>query len=170
MKKPTNIIERIGWRRLLPIIGALLILVGMTVIFANDWRVLNSRDQDMPPVIEFTWTPLGVVDLKEFRGFLKMKDDHALDFTTYRMHIVEINKTYDLPIDGMIGNEYESPISLGLLTNNAALVGKRQLTIRFSISDDVGQKSELERIVKIRPPAVDNSSENDGFRQSIIIE
>ena len=114
MSKP-NIIKRIGWQRLLPVTAALLVILGMTAIFINDRHRLNFRNQDMPPVIEFTWTPLGVVDLKEFRGFLKMQDDYGLDFTTYRMHIAEIDKTYDLPIDGLIGKEYESPISLGLL-------------------------------------------------------
>ena len=164
----SNIIQRIGWRRLLPIGGALLVLLVTTAIFVNDWRILNSRDQDMPPVIEFTWSPLGTVDLKEFRGHLKIEDDYGLDFTTYRMRIVEMNKTYDLPIPGMMGKTYESPISLGLLLNNPDIVRTDQLTIQFSISDDQGQEAKLERVVKIKPAPIGQALQFKGDDSSTV--
>ncbi|MBN1585611.1 hypothetical protein JW899_04570 [Candidatus Uhrbacteria bacterium] len=142
----------IAWKRLFPVVASLAVLVAMTAVFANDWRKVNMRNEDRPPVLEFTWTPLGEVDLKDFRGVLKITDDYGLDFTSYRMHIAETGKTYDMPIPGMMGREYEAPISLGLLANNPDIYGKRQVTLRFEITDDRGQLSELERVVRIRPP------------------
>ena len=151
-------IKKIGWKRLLPVAVSLAVLLVMTGVFANDWRKMNSREQDMPPVIKFTWTPLGEVNLREFRGFLSMVDDYGLDFTTYQMEIVEIGRTYDMPIPGMLGREYETPVSLGLLANDPKLAGKKQLTLRFEISDDRGQTAKLERVVRLKPIQNDPAS------------
>jgi hypothetical protein len=137
----------------LPLVISIGVLLVMTAVFVRDWTRLNQRDEDTPPVIEFTWSPLGPVDLKEMRGFLKMADDYALDFTTYRMEIRELGRSYDLPIEGLIGREYEQPISLGLLASDPGLTGRDRITIKFSIKDDRGQAAELERIIHLKPAA-----------------
>jgi hypothetical protein len=137
--------------RRLPMVLAVLILGVMGFIMVRDRESLLGRSEDLPPVIEFTWTPLGPVDLREMKGFLSMKDDYALDFTTYRMSIVELDKTYDLPIDGMIGRDYEQNVSLSLLSDNATLKEKGKVTIEFSIADDRGQTSTISRSIKLKP-------------------
>lgn len=145
--------QKIGWKRLLPLIISVGVLAVMTVVFVRDWTRLNQRDEDTPPVIEFTWSPLGPVDLKEMRGFLKITDDYALNFTTYRMEVRELGRSYDLPIEGLIGREYEQPISLGLLASDPGLAGRDRITVRFSIEDDRGQAAELERVIHLKPSA-----------------
>ncbi len=137
--------------RSLAVSAAVLVLAVVGTLFLTDWKKLTSRSEDLPPTIDFTWTPLGPLDLKDFRGYLTMKDDYALDFTTYRFTIVELNKTVDLPIPGMIGKEYDSPISLALVADRAELADKDRITVRVSIADDKGQKTEIERVIRLKP-------------------
>ena len=96
----------------LPIVLGALILLAVGAIAAEEHLTLFSRGTDRPPTIEVTWTPIGRVSLFEMQGHLKIVDDYALDFTTYRMTIKEIDRTIDLPIDGLVGREYEQDISL----------------------------------------------------------
>ncbi len=134
----------------LPLGLSALILVVMGLIIAKDTRALMLRNEDLPPVIDFTWTPAGDVDLKEMRGFLTMKDDYALDFTTYRFTIVEIARTFDLPIDGMIGREYEQPVSLSLIADRPEVLRQQKLTVEISVADDKGQKTTITRVIKLK--------------------
>lgn len=137
-----------------PVLLAAAILSVMALIAGKDTKALMTRKEDLPPTIDFTWSPAGAVTLKEMRGFLTMKDDYALDFTTYRLRIVELDKTVNLPIDGLIGKDYEQPISFGLLADDPRVVGLDKLTIRISVADDKGQKASIERVVKIKPEPI----------------
>lgn len=131
-----------------PIALGLVILVVMGFIITSDTKKLTARTNDLPPQIEFTWSPAGPVDLKQMRGFLTLKDDYGLDFKTYRMRLVEVDKTLDLPIDGLIGKEYETPVSFSLVADNPRLNGR--LTVEISIADDRGQKSTLTRVITLK--------------------
>lgn len=140
--------------RVWPAILALVILSVTGIFFALDkLKFSTTRGEDTPPVIDLTWTPLGPTDLTDFRGYLKMRDDYALDFTAYRFSIAEIGIDLDMPIDGLIGKEYETPISLALLANRADIWNHSRLTIKISIADDKGQTASIERVVRIRPSA-----------------
>jgi len=131
-------------------IGSLAVLVLMGRLIAKDSGFFAKRLKDEPPRIEFTWTPLGPLSLKDMKGYLTMKDDFALDFTTYRFRIVELDKTVDMPIDGLVGNEYESNVYLALLADDPRLVGLDRLTLEISVADDRGQKTTIDRVVRIK--------------------
>ncbi len=126
------------------------ILVVMGVIMTLDTHKLLARQQDLPPVIEFTWTPAGPVDLKEMRGYLTIHDDYALDFSTYRMRLVELDKDLDMPIAGLIGKDYAQTISFGLIADDPRLRDKDKLTVEISIADDRGQKATLTRVIPLK--------------------
>lgn len=134
----------------LPIVLGALILLAVAAIAAEEHLTLFSRGTDRPPTIEFTWMPIGRVSLFEMKGHLRMVDDYALDFTTYRMTIKEIDKTIDLPIDGLVGREYEQDISLSYLANDAVLNSRKTVTIEFTIADDKGQKTTLVKEIKLK--------------------
>jgi len=136
--------------RLVTAIFGLAVLGVMGFVWQRDYQKLMTRTEDTPPVIDFTWTPTEPSDLRDLRGFLTMKDDYALDFKTYKMRIVEMNKEWDLPIDGMIGRDYEQPISLGLIADKPEIQEARMVTIQFSISDDKGHRSTIERIIRLK--------------------
>ena len=138
----------------LPAVLSVAILIVTTAIILGDSASLIRRQEDLPPVIDFTWVPLGPVDLREMRGFLKIKDDYALDFTTYRMRIVEIDRSYALPIDGLSGKEYEQPISLSLLADNPRVLERKTLTLEFTIADDRGQKTTVDRTLRLKGSVV----------------
>ncbi|HTK05474.1 MAG TPA: hypothetical protein VL500_07850 [Candidatus Eisenbacteria bacterium] len=135
---------------LIPIALAAAILVVMGLIVTRDTRKLMARGQDLPPRIEFTWNPAGPVSLLEMKGFLTIKDDYGIDFTTYRMRLPDLDKTMDLPIDGLIGKDYEQPVSFSLLADNPKLAGKDRLTVEISVADDRGQKSSLTRVIMLK--------------------
>lgn len=135
---------------LIPLTLGLIILLVMAVIITKDTRSLMTRGDDLPPRIEFSWTPAGAVSLKEMRGFLTLKDDYALDFTTYRMRLVELDKTIDLPIDGMIGKDYEQNVSFSLLAESPMMFGREKLTVEIEVADDKGQKSTLTRVITLK--------------------
>jgi hypothetical protein len=137
----------IAW---IPVTLGVVILVIMGFIIANDTHALLARTVDLPPTIDFTWTPAGAVDLKQMRGTLTMSDDYALDFKTYRMRLVELDKTIDLPIDGLIGKEYSAPVSFGLIADDPRLIGKDHLTVVISIADDKGQTTTLTRVIQLK--------------------
>lgn len=135
---------------LIPLTLGLAILLVMAVIITKDTRKLMTRGEDAPPRIEFSWTPAGDVSLKEMRGFLTLKDDYALDFTTYRMRLVELDKTLDLPIDGLIGKDYEQDVSFSLMADSPKLYGRSKLTVEIEVADDKGQKSTLTRVITLK--------------------
>lgn len=130
-------------------VGAIIILV-MGIIMSRDTQKLMVRASDKPPVIDFSWSPAGPVSLLQMKGMLKIADDYGLDFTTYHMKLVELDRDIDLPIPGLIGKEYESPISFSLIANDPKLIGLTKLTVVISIADDRGQKSELTRVIDLR--------------------
>jgi hypothetical protein len=136
--------------KFLPVSLAIAILGVMSIIVLRDSASIMKRNNDLPPIIDFTWTPIGPTDLREMKGFLSIKDDYALDFTTYKMRIVELDRSYDLPIDGMIGREYEQSVSLSLLADNDVLRQRGKVTVEFSIADDRGQSSTISRTIKLR--------------------
>jgi len=134
--------------------------VSLGVLAVMGWLVFRDSTRtplrplaDRPPEVEFTWSPLGPVTLQEFKGFLSLQDDHALDFTTYKFRIVEIDKTIGLPIEGMIGREYTSDIYLSWLVNNAKVLESDHLTFEISVADDKGQETKITRMVKLKPAA-----------------
>jgi hypothetical protein len=110
---------------------------------------------DQPPEVDFTWTPSGAVTLREMVGKLSLKDDRALDFKTYKMYLVELDKTVTLPMaESLIGREYTDTLSFSLQADNPRLIGKDKLTVRIEIADNKGQKTEIERIIKLKPDTV----------------
>ena len=133
-----------------PVVLASVILLVMVFIIAKDTRVLRTRNEDLPPTIDFTWSPAGAISLRDMKGYLVIRDDYALDFTTYRMRLVELDKTVDLPIEGMIGKDYEQPIFFSLIAGDPHLIGKDKLTVQISIADDKGQKTSIERVIRLR--------------------
>jgi hypothetical protein len=62
--------------------------------------------------------------------------------------VVEAGKVVDFPIPGVIGREFDVPISLGLLSDNPELKIQHQATIRVSVKDDIGQEGKTETVVK----------------------
>lgn len=134
----------------LPIVLGVVILLAVGAIASEEHLSLFSRGTDRPPTIEFTWTPIGRTTLFEMQGHLTIVDDYALDFTTYRLTIKEIKKTIDMPIDGLVGREYEQDISLSYLANDAVLNEKKTATLEFVISDDKGQETILVKEIKLK--------------------
>lgn len=136
------------------LLGSVAVLGYMGLLIARDSGLFAERLKDEPPQIEFTWTPLGPLDLREMKGRLTMSDDHGLDFTTYRFKIVELDKTVDMPIDGLVGKEYESSVYLGLLADDPRLLELDRLTLEITVADDSGQKMTISRVVRLKPPPV----------------
>ncbi len=136
--------------RALPLALAIVILLTVGVVALRDYRSLFARPHDDPPMIEFTWTPDGRVSLKEMKALLVMRDDYALDFTTYRMTLVELDKTIDLPIPGLIGKDYEQPISFSLIADDPRLADEKKLTVRISVADDRGQQTTITREIPLK--------------------
>lgn len=139
--------------RIVSIVVAALILGLVGTVYLKDRFAMENRgpsDGDMPPTIDFTWEPLGRVFLEEVRGKVHMKDDHGLDFTTYRMTVVEANKTLDLPIPGMAGREYEQDISFVQFARSTDILRKGEITVEFRIKDDAGQETVLTKVIKVR--------------------
>ncbi len=127
-----------------------LALIGWSVAKDMAPRTEGPRTTDAPPVVEFTWMPLGPLTLNEFKGSLSLKDDHALDFSSYKFRIVELDKTIGLPIEGMIGKEYTSDIYLSWLADNAKVMESEQLTFEISVADDRGQTTSIRRVVRLK--------------------
>jgi hypothetical protein len=139
----------------IPVVLALLV-IGLLVLVRNrDTQRLLNRKEDQAPTIEFTWTPAGEVSLKEMQGMLTIRDDYALDFTTYRMKLVEAERELDLPIPGMMGKDYEQSVSFSLIADDPKLVDQTKLTVIISISDDAGHSTELTKVIPLKKgPAI----------------
>ncbi|MEK9152831.1 MAG: hypothetical protein AAB692_05705 [Patescibacteria group bacterium] len=131
------------------LISSAVLAVALMIIF-GDKAPRYVRVNDAPPAIEFTWTPNEPARLEDIRGHLAMHDDYALDFMSYRLRVVEIDKTVDLPIDGLIGSSYEQDIYLGLLKDKPGMAGLKQVSLEFSIADDSGQVTRLVRVIPLR--------------------
>jgi hypothetical protein len=108
----------------------------------------RTRGGDASPEIQFSWGyDSGEQTLRHFSGQLTMSDDWGLDFTTYRLRIPEANREIDLPIEGLVGKKYESPVYLGLLDGDASLKDKQELTLEFTIADDKGHSTTKSFVV-----------------------
>ena|SRR3990172_11983989 len=142
-------------KRYLPLV---LVGVSLAVLAVIVWLVLSDMRPrpearsvvDAPPEVSFTWTPLGPLTLREFKGLLTLKDDHALDFATYKFRIVELDKTIGLPIEGLIGKEYSSDIYLSWLADNSQVLQSSSLTFEISVSDDRGQNTSITRVARLK--------------------
>jgi hypothetical protein len=148
----------------LPVILAAIFVVGLILVEYGTQIRLAARGADHPPTVDFTWTPIGRVDLKEMVGTVTLVDDHALDFSTYKITVVELGREIDLPIVGIIGREYEQKVSFAMFDGNLQLLKKGEMTLQVEVADDVGQKTVIERIVKIKPPSGWTQEEIDSIQ------
>ncbi|MFH1047970.1 MAG: hypothetical protein V1738_06755 [Patescibacteria group bacterium] len=133
------------------ILGAVFIVALLSIEYGKSLRLM-ARGADNPPTVEFTWVPVGRVSLKEMIGTVKLKDDHALDFTTYNLKVVELGRDIGLPIEGMLGREYEQQVSFAMFDGYLELLKRGQMTLQIEVADDIGQKTTIERIVKLKMP------------------
>lgn len=136
----------------LPIILAAVFVVGLLAIEHHKGIEDAARGEDKPPEVDFTWKPVGRVSLKDMVGTVKLKDDHALDFSTYKIRIVELGREIELPIEGVIGREYKQDISLAMFAGNLELLKRGEMTIQVEVADDAGQMTQIERVVKLKMP------------------
>jgi hypothetical protein len=143
-------LKQLNWKVVTSVL-AVAIIGTVGIAYSREYFGFTARTgDDLPPTIEFTWTPLGRVFLEEIRGHVVIKDDHGLDFTSYAMRVVEAGKTLDLPIPGLSGKEYEQDISFLQFATNADILRKGEVTVEFRIKDDIGQETVLTKIIKLR--------------------
>ncbi|OIO51779.1 hypothetical protein COY93_00970 [Candidatus Uhrbacteria bacterium CG_4_10_14_0_8_um_filter_58_22] len=109
------------------------------------------RGQDDKPTIDFTWIPLGRVRLTEMVGQVFLEDDYALDFSTFKIEVVEIGKVLRIAREDLVGREYTDRVSFAQLAGNPEINMRGQMTLRISVADDRGQLTEIERVIKINP-------------------
>jgi hypothetical protein len=124
--------------------------VGLLYVKEFSLTSLPAPFGDAPPQITLTWSPEGAVDLATMKAHLHITDDRALDFSTYRLTVGEINRTIDLPIAGLIGRDYETDLSFSWLAHDPRLAGAGQMTVTISISDDHGHKSSITRVIPLK--------------------
>ena len=62
----------------------------------------------------------------------------------------ELDRTLDLPIEGLLGREYEQPISLSLIANNAVLINKGEVNVEISVADDAGHETSIVKTIKLK--------------------
>lgn len=133
--------------------GILLVLAVLTLRASSPAAGTRgwSSAADLPPVIEFSWTPAGAVDLREMRGLLKITDDRGLDFASYRMELLEPEMTLDIPNGkSLIGKEYEQPVDFALIADHPRVAGEDKLTVRITVADTAGQFTTIEREIKLK--------------------
>jgi hypothetical protein len=135
-----------------PVILAAVFVVGLLVVEYSKSIQTMVRGTDEPPTIDFTWTPIGRVNLKEMVGTVKLEDDHALDFSTYKVTVMELNREIGLPVEGVIGRDYEQQMSFAMFDGNLELLKRQQMTLKVEVADDAGQKTEIEQVVKLKLP------------------
>lgn len=105
---------------------------------------------DEPPRIVLTPVPEGEADLSTFKLHLRLTDDRALDFKTYRMTVGEIGRTIDMPVEGIIGRDYETDLSYSWLAGDARLAGSGRMTVTVSIADDRGQTTTVSKVIPLK--------------------
>ena len=135
-----------------PVIVAAIFVVLLLVVEYGKSLQMVARGTDEKPTVDFTWTPIGRVSLKEMKGHLKVEDDHAIDFTTLKMEVVELHKTIEVTRNDVIGRSFETDMSFAMFDGNLDLLKHGQMTLRVSVSDDIGQETVIERVVKIKVP------------------
>ncbi|HCC21902.1 hypothetical protein A2480_00645 [Candidatus Uhrbacteria bacterium RIFOXYC2_FULL_47_19] len=147
-------IENKSKRRWFFTLPALAIIAIVLILAASEYGKSLSyliRGQDNKPTIDFTWTPLGRVRLTEMVGQVFLEDDYALDFSTFKIEVVEINKVLKIARDDLVGREYTDRVSFAQLAGNPEINTRGQMTLRISVADDRGQLTEIERVIKINP-------------------
>lgn len=138
-------------RKILPFAIAVVILLAMALFATDAGRALLSGAKDNPPRIDFTWTDEGQpVSLAETSATLRITDDHGIDFTTYRMRLVELDRTLDFPVEGVVGKDWSQPVSFSLVADDPKLEGKKTLTVEITVADDKGQVSTLTKAMPLR--------------------
>ena len=133
---------------------ALAIVAIILILAASEYGKSFSyaiRGQDNKPTVDFTWTPLGRVRLTEMVGQVFLEDDYALDFSTFEVEVVELRKVLKIAREDLVGREYTDRVSFAQLAGNPEINARGQMTLRISVADDRGQKTEIERVVKINP-------------------
>lgn len=128
-------------------IGGIVIAVFAAFAQKTPTGEYDIRIQDKAPEINFTWSPEAPADLIEMQAKLKITDDHGIDFSSYRFTIVEAERTLDFPVADIVGREWEQPISLSLIASDPKLIGREFVTIRVSVADDMGQQTEIEKVI-----------------------
>jgi len=131
-------------------LAASAIIATAAAFWAHDVLEYVARGEDAPPVVDFTWTPVGRVSLREMKGLVRIQDDHAIDFSTYRFRIVEIDRMLDLLLEGLMGREYEQPVSLSLIADDPVLRQRREVTIEVRVADDIGQEASVRKVIKLK--------------------
>ncbi|MFH2062731.1 MAG: hypothetical protein ABIJ46_01095 [bacterium] len=134
-----------------PIVAAVIFIAVLVV--ADRWKSFShlTRGQDNKPTVDFTWTPIGRVRLTEMVGMVRVQDDYAIDFSTLKVQVVELNKTIKISRDDLVGRDYEERVSFAMLAGNVEIASRGQMTLRISVADDAGQVTEIERVIKIEP-------------------
>ncbi len=130
-----------------------LVVIVLVVMFAlsDNFRYM-ARGEDNPPEVDFTWSPIGKVTLQEMVGHIHIKDDYALDFSTFEVRVVELDKTIEIFRDDVIGREYDGDVSFAIYHENPILLKYGRMTLEIKVADDRGQETRIERVVKIKRP------------------
>jgi len=128
-----------------------VILVVGLLAMGDNVRYL-ARGEDKAPEVDFTWTPIGPVTLKEMVGHIHIKDDFALDFSRFDVRVVELDKTLEIMRDDVIGKEYEGDLFFAQFHEHPVLLKYGRMTLEISVADDRGQVTKIERVVKVKRP------------------
>ncbi len=129
-------------------LGAYLLGTGAFMYFSGRGEAVSNvvPFANSAPSIAFDCEPFGEIDLKTAKCHLVMTDDKGLDFTTYRMTVKEIGRTFDMPVEGvLVGREYDTYLNFSWLADNITLTSGGKITVEFSIADDDGQKTVFEK-------------------------
>jgi hypothetical protein len=138
------------------VLGAVLgiyVIGALGVMFAKQRAAADGlpSPSEAAPSIEFSCDQTEAVDLRTVRCRVRMEDETALDYSTYRMRLLEIGEEYDLPVEGgLIGRDYESSINLGWLASRTDVTMQDQLTVEFSVADDQGHATTVRRVLPLR--------------------
>jgi len=135
-----------------PIILAAVFVMALIVVEYGKTLSLAARGTDNKPTVDFTWTPIGRVSLREMVGKIRVEDDYAIDFSTLKVEIVELRRTIDVTREDVIGKSFEQNMSFAMFDGNLELLKRGQMTLRISVADDVGQETVIERVVKLDVP------------------
>lgn len=129
---------------------AIAVIILVSLVAGRERLRFLFRVGDTPPTVEFTFIPSKPISLHEVTAKVRVKDDHAIDFTTYRMTLVELERTLVLPIPGLVGKEYEQPVSFSLVADDPRIREAGKLTVIISVADDRGQSTEITRFIPLR--------------------
>jgi len=127
-----------------------VLIVGLIAL--GDNLKYMVRGDDKAPEVDFTWTPIGPVTLKEMVGHIHIKDDYALDFSKFDVRIVELDRMLEIVREDVIGREYDGDVHFAQFDEHPVLLKYGRMTLEISATDDRGQTTKIERVVKIKRP------------------